>query len=261
MRAYDRRTLVGAGIALLAAPATASAAAQPASTGLGGIWRLRGGGGDGGEATGSFPQSQWSATTLPFTPEGKKAFDSNKPGKGPRLVAPALGNDPIGGANPPGLLRTLIYSRPFEIIQLPDKIVQVFELGRVFRIIYTDGRPVPDEVPAGPYWYGYSVGRWEGDTLVVTTLGLDERAWMDEWGTPFSPDLRTEERWRRTGPDQIGMQMTVTDPAMYTRPWTSSTMTYRRERRGVEPQEIIFAPMDEAFFNANIRDPAGLPPK
>ena len=63
----------------------------------------------------------------------------------------ALGNDPIGGAKPPGLYRALIYTRPFEFMQQADKVVQLFEWGQVWRAIYTDGRPVPDDIPAGPY--------------------------------------------------------------------------------------------------------------
>jgi hypothetical protein len=220
-----------------------------------GVWQLAGG------TSRGFPQSEWSATPLPFTPAGRKAFDDNHPGKGPRLIPAARGNDPIGQANPPGLYRTLIYPRPFEMIQTKDKIVQAFELSRVWRAIYTDGRPVPKDVAAGPYWYGYSVGGWEGDVLVVHTLALDERAWMDEWGTPFTADAKFEERWRRTGPDRLQVTITVTDPAYYSKPWTTAPTSFVRQRKDVEPGEIIFAPIDEEAFNDSIRDPAGLPAK
>jgi hypothetical protein len=236
--------------------AHAQQSAKPAD--FTGVWQLAGGGGGGGNAFAARPQSEWSNESLPFTPKGLEAFQANKPGKGPRMIKPALGNDPIGGANPPGLYRTLIYSRPIEIVQVRGKIVQLFGWGRVFRTIYADGRPVPDDVPQGPFWYGYSVGRWEGDTLVVNTLALDGRAWLDEWGTPFSDDARIEERWQRTAPGKLQLKITVNDPTYYSRPWTSAPVLYNLQH-GVEPEEIIFSPMDENAFNKAIRDPAGLP--
>ena len=250
---YFRNLGLCFGLAAAAAPLALAQQTAKSSVNLSGVW-LAGGG------RGSRPQSEWSTEPLPFTPKGLATFQANKPGKGPRQAPPAFGNDPIGGANPPGLYRALIYSRPFEFVQLPDKLIQMFEWGRVWRAIYTDGRPVPDDVPAGPYWYGYSVGKWEGDTLVVTTLALDERAWFDEWGVPFSGEARVEERWQRIAPDKIQLKITVHDPVTYSKPWTSSPVMYTLQH-GVEPEEIIFSPMDENVFNDRIRNPAGMPAK
>src|SRR2546427_6071525 len=96
---------------------------------LSGIWLQRGGAGGG-------PMSEWSKEPLPFTPAGLAKFNANKPGKGPRAVVPAKGNDPLSDANVPGLLRTLVYARPFQIIPLADKIVQIFEWDRIRREIW-----------------------------------------------------------------------------------------------------------------------------
>jgi hypothetical protein len=232
----------------LAALTLTAAEAQPPD--LSGVWQRSGGRG------GRDAVSQWSSGDLPFTAAGREHLNSNKPGKGPRAVPPAFGNDPMGGANPPGLYRTLVYNRPFEIIQVPGKVVQLFEWDRIHRIIWTDGRPVPEDVPAGPYWYGYSVGHWDGDTLVVTTIGLDSRAFMDEWGTPFSDGARFEERWKRTAPDKMEVTITVTDPETYSKPWTSIPITYTLHPE-TDIEEMIFAPIDEVEFNERIRDPAG----
>jgi hypothetical protein len=225
---------------------------------LDGVW-VRGGG-QGGRGG---PMSQWSNNELPFTPEGRARFDANAPGKGPRQDFPALGNDPLGDSNPPGLYRTLVYNRPFEMIQLEDKVVQMFEWNKAWRTIWTDGRPVPDDIPAGPYWYGYSVGRWEGDTLIVETIGLDGRAWFDEWGTPFSDATHVEERWRRVDAENLELTLTVTDPGIYREPWTSSVANYSAQSKDSpngELLEVIFAPIDEVRFNARIRNPAaGVP--
>lgn len=234
--------------------AATQVAAQTAE--LTGVW-LRASGSD------SYPMSQWSPTALPFTAAGQAAFDANKPGKGPRQQMPAFGNDPLGQANPPGLYRTLVYGRPMEMVQLPDRVIQLFEWGKHWRTIWTDGRPVPDALVAGPFWYGYSVGEWEGDTLVVKTVGLDGRAWLDEWGTPYTDFTEIEERWQRTAPNTLELTITVADPELYAQPWTSDTKAFALQAPtslNGELMEQIFAPIDEIEFNQDIRDRAASKP-
>lgn len=243
------RMIVSALIALLV---PLSAPAQQSD--LSGVW-LR------DSSTEGYPMSQWSPEPLPFTPEGREKFDANIPGKGPRQQMPAKGNDPLGNANPPGLYRTLVYGRPMEIIQMEDKVVQLFEWGKHWRTIWTDGRevPGPDSLVAGPFWYGYSVGQWQGETLVVQTTGLDGRAWLDEWGTPFTDNARIEERWRRRDEDSLELTITVHDPELYEEPWTSATKIFALQSPDSlngELLEQIFAPIDEEEFNERIRDRA-----
>jgi len=241
-------------VSLLALGLGGQAYAQKEVTG---VW-LRGSGSN------KYPQSQWSPAELPFTTTGKAAFDANKPGKGPRQAMPAFGNDPLGQANPPGLYRTLVYGRPIELVQLPDRVIQMFEWGKHWRTIWTDGRAVPDALVAGPFWYGYSVGKWEGDTLVVKTVGLDGRAWLDEWGTPYTDLTEIEERWTRSDDKTLSLTITVTDPELYSKPWTSDVKTYSLETGDPvngELMEQIFAPIDEIQFNQDIRDRAASGPK
>jgi hypothetical protein len=245
-----RNHFLGLGIALVMAIATQAQAAAD----LSGVW------GRDDDAFKKNPESEWSAEKLPFTPMGRAAFEANHPGKGPRLFKnPQERNDPITLGNPAGLMRTLIYYylSPIEFVQAPGRLIQTFELGRVWRPIYLDGRPVPKDMPAGPYWYGHSVGHWEGDTLVVNTMALDSRAWLDEWGTPFSDDARIEERWRRVSPERLELKITVTDPAMYTKPWTSIPVNMKLRKKGAELLETIHAPVDEAVFDNLVAHPAG----
>jgi hypothetical protein len=226
------------------------------SSELTGVW-LRASGSN------SYPMSQWSPEELPFTAAGRAVFDANKPGKGPRQQMPAFGNDPLGQANPPGLYRTLVYGRPMEMVQLPDRVIQLFEWGKHWRTIWTDGRPVPDALVAGPFWYGYSVGEWQGDTLVVKTVGLDGRAWLDEWGTPYTDLTEVEERWHRRDAATLELTLTVTDAELYTQPWTSDLKTYSfqtPDSLNGELMEQIFAPIDEIQFNQDIRDRAASGP-
>jgi hypothetical protein len=226
---------------------------------LAGTWMQYGGGLGGG--AGGRPQtaSEWSPEPLPLTPAGLAKLNGNHPGKGPRAGVPAKGNDPLSGANVPGLLRTLVYGRPFQFLPAGDKIVQTFEWFRIWREIWTDGRKMPDD--PDPRFYGYSVSKWDGDTLVVETAGLDPRLWGDEWGMPFSEELRLEERWHRVDRDNLQLTITFTDPKMYTRPWTSELKRFRLQTKGMpdaEMLEVIFTPMDEQDFDKNIRDPSSL---
>ena len=80
--------------------------------------------------------------------------------------------------------------------QLPGLVVMLFESYRSYRQIHTDGRPLPPE-PREPSWFGYSIGKWEGDTLVVETIGVNEKTWLDDSGHPHSDALRIIERFQR----------------------------------------------------------------
>jgi hypothetical protein len=201
--------------------------------------------------------TQWGPSS-PLTSKGLAQVNANKSGKGPRQVPPAFANDLLGDANPPGLLRALVYGRPFRMIVLPDRVVQLFEWTRVWREINTDGRTLPEDI--GPFWYGYSVGKWDGDTLVVDTNNLDARAWLDEWGSPFSESLKLQERWRRTRKNDLSLVLTIDDPVMYTKTWTTNPRAFRFQTKDMpdgELLEVIFAPVDEKSFNERIRNPAG----
>ena len=251
-RKHFRNWSVGLAFSVLAViPAANAQQAKKSSADISGVWvnLIHSPGFKGKE-------SEWTTQPLPFTPKGRAAFEGNHPGKSPRHSASAeVDNDPIREANPTGLFRTMIYFRPFEIVQTPEKVIQLFGFGKNWRVIYTDGRPVPDDVVAGPYWYGFTVGKWEGDTLVATTLALDERAWMDEWGTPFSADARFEERWRRIAPEKLELVVTVKDPTFYTKPWTTDPLIYTL-LHDVNVEEILSAPIDEKEFNEHLRERA-----
>ena len=108
---------------------------------------------------------------------------------------------------------------PKKILQLPGLVVMLFESYRSYRQIHTDGRSLPPE-PREPSWFGYSVGRWENDTLVVETAGVNEKTWLDDSGHPHSDALRIVERFHRPSFGRIDVQVTIDDAKTYVRPWT-----------------------------------------
>jgi hypothetical protein len=110
------------------------------------------------------------------------------------------------------------FPAPYKIVQTPRLILLLYELDTVFRQIFLDGRSLPNDPQ--PY-LGYSVGRWDGDTSVVTTVGFKDQGWLDGMGHPHSGDLHLEERFRRTNTGNMDLQVTINDPAAaYTAPFT-----------------------------------------
>jgi hypothetical protein len=218
---------------------------------ISGVWRLAGG---------NVPRVPTLSNDVPpMTAWGEERFNANKPSFGPRAVVPALGNDPIAQCNPLGLPRIHFFSWPLEIVQTRDKVIQVFEWTRVYRDIWIDGRDLP--IDWEPRWYGYSVGRWEGDTFVVDSIGYDERTWADHFGHPHSEEMRLQERYRRVDRDTLELTMTLNDPKTYTKPWVSETKILKPLPQQGWPyrelREEICAPVNEQFFNDNVRNPAG----
>jgi hypothetical protein len=98
----------------------------------------------------------------------------------------------------------------------------LYEVETIFRQIYTDGRPLPDD--PSPTWLGYSVGRWDGDTFVVDTKGFNDLSWLDARGHGHSEDMRVEERFRRQDYGHMDLTITVTDPKVFTKPITFSVV-------------------------------------
>jgi hypothetical protein len=199
-----------------------------------------------------------SQTPPTFTAEGQKRFDANKPSYGPRAIPPALGNDPMGNCDPLGIPRLLLLENnpgDFEFIQIPGRVLQIFDRHHVHRIIWTDARALPTE--PDPRMLGWSVGRWEGDTFVVESNGFDERTWLDHFGYPHSDEMRLEERYRRLDRDNMQLVITLTDPKIYTQPWVSETKNLRLSPLKDFVDELFCIPSQEQEFNRRLRDPAG----
>jgi len=108
---------------------------------------------------------------------------------------------------------------PARIIQSPNVIAILYE-DLSYRQIFLDGRTLPKD--PNPAWMGYSVGHWDGDTLIVESTGFNERSWLDMGGHPHTEALRTTERFHRTNFGHLDVQVTFEDPKAYKRPWTIS---------------------------------------
>ncbi|MGB6945505.1 MAG: hypothetical protein WBE37_24115 [Bryobacteraceae bacterium] len=107
---------------------------------------------------------------------------------------------------------------PMKIVQTPNLMVVLYEYETIYRQIFTDGRGLPED--PNPTWMGYTIGHWDGDTLVATTAGFNDRTTLDLGGHPHTEALRVTERFRRRDTGHIDLEVTLDDPKAYTRAWT-----------------------------------------
>ena len=128
--------------------------------------------------------------------------------------------NPDGLCLPESTLQLHLDPQPFRIVQTPGAIYIIYETNYGIRTIYTDGRPLPAQGAPQPYWFGYSVGRWDGDTLLVQTNNYRDGGWLDARGSPVTDALKVTERIRRLNYGRIDIELTVDDPKAYTQPFT-----------------------------------------
>jgi len=148
---------------------------------------------------------------LPLQPWAAKLRDERK--------AAGSKDNPDAHCLPMGLMQFHEHPQPRKMIQTPDVVVILYEGNAGVRQIFTDGRPVPKNDPQ-PWWYGYSVGRWDGDTLVVETTGLRDNGWLDIDGTPQTDAAKITERYRRLNYGTMKIDVTIDDPKAFTAPFS-----------------------------------------
>ena len=119
----------------------------------------------------------------------------------------------------------LVPGYPFKIVQTPGVTIVLGEEFNQYRQIFTDGRSLP--VDPNPAWFGYSVGKWEGETFVVETTGFNDQSWLDNGGHPHTDALHLTERFRRGNFGSLELEVTVDDRKAYTKPWKSATVHFK----------------------------------
>lgn len=155
-----------------------------------------------------------------MTPWAEAQYKAAKPSFGPKSVTMEETNDPVYKCFPPGVPRVYLHPFPMQIVQIPGQLIMLYEYDHMVRHIFTDGRAHPDELM--PTWMGHSIGRWDGDTLVVDTVGFNDKSWLDRVGHPHSDQLHLVERIRRVDQNSLQVDFTIEDPKAYTKPITST---------------------------------------
>ena len=169
---------------------------------------------------------------IPFKPWAKALYDYRNQTN--------FADDPNNSCLPGGGTRPTSLISGWEFIQIPEqqRIVRIFErVTRNWQEIHMDGRPHPQEAYDLPTWMGHAVGSWDGDTLVVDTVGFNEGHWMSRYGAPRTVQHHVTERFTRTDYYTLAYQATIDDPGAYTRPWTIAWDI--RWELGEELEEVI----------------------
>lgn len=227
--------------------AQASGGAATAGKDLQGVW-LFGGGGD----TFDLPSN------VPFQDAARKKFDSERNGHGPhRVIDFAQNTDPfITSCDPLGVPRILLANHPFKVVQTPAEVILLYERSHDFREVYMDGREHPKD--PDPSWWGHSIGKWDGDTLVIDSIGFNDKTWLDYQGLPHTEALHVIERYTRVDHDNLRLNLTIDDPKAYTKPW-DVTRNYKLKPWDIGEDVCVHA--NEQHFENGIVGPASAPAK
>jgi hypothetical protein len=186
---------------------------------------------------GGIPTFGFSTEEPPMLPWAAEKYQSARTGlaRGPL----DKGNDklnPILSCFPPGPTRMYTILPPWEIRQLPDVVLLLFESDHWVRRVYLDGRGHPANYPIT--WMGHSIGWYEGDTLVVDTVGTHDQTWIDGFGHPHTEALHIVERFHLLDHDSLQIDLTFDDPKAYARPWTGKKI-FKRAPPGFELLESV----------------------
>jgi len=228
---------------------------------ISGIWQPARGPGDGIMSWGprDMPYDGAPEHDPPYTPLGLQTLHSHKPLEGYLRVLEGLSNDPRNKCDPLGFPRADFYQiRHTEILQNERQVVILYEFEKRWRVIWTDGRELPKDIPQ-PRYYGYSVGKWVDDnTLVVETIGTagDDKLWLDEAGRPASDAMHVEEKFHRADHDHLDLTVTIDDPKMYTKPWVAMKFPMKLQSPDYDVTEMMCIPSEMEQYNKDYGDVA-----
>lgn len=196
----------------------------------------------------------------PMTPWGDAQYKRNR-SNGDYAVATA--NDPLSKCDPMGFPRNVLYQdRGIEFADTPTKMLELWQYQKIWREIWK-GRSLPKNIggdavdaPDARY-YGYSVGHWDGDyTFVIDSNGTDDSTWLDNDAHPHSAELTAEERYTRVDHDSLKMQITITDPKAYAKPWLAAKADFIWHPKQEFEEQLCIPSNATTYFNI-IAGPAG----
>jgi hypothetical protein len=231
---------------------------------LTGMWGPLGGHMGGVQAGGVLakPNNGKPENALPYTPYGLNLYKQHKPAEGFDAVVPDDNNDPRNKCEPLGIPRYNHYNvRLTQIFQDPTKVVILYHYDNRWRVIWTDGRKLPQMVDGGVMidgqlreqrYFGYSVGRWVDDnTLEIQTVGMmpEDRVWLDSTGRPISDQVKVTERLHRTSLDELEWSETIDDPKIYTKPWETMKLPMRLHNPSTDLMEYYCSPIEAELYN------------
>ena len=202
-------------------------------------------GGQGVVEGGDIPYQPWAA-------ERQKENFQKRLTRPTDLKTNETAGDPEAKCYLPGVPRATYMGFPFQIIQTPRLMLITYEYANATRLIHLEGQP---DAPADS-WMGWSIGRWDGDTLVVDVTNQVDRTWFDRSGNFHSDALRVVERYTPVTPYHLSYEATIEDPKVFTRPWKISMPLYRRIEPNAQLLEFKCVEFAEQFMYGHLIDPS-----
>jgi hypothetical protein len=242
--------LVAAAIALVLGPAV-SAQNNARVVNLSGDWlpdRARGGMGQSLSLSDPGGRKRGNEDDIPYQPWARAKTLSEKTSTGPDPQFEATTDPQVVYCEPPGVPHIYLWPIKTRFIQTPEAVYILYEIGPFFRVVWLNEKH-PDD--PDPQWWGHSIGHYEnGDTLVVDTVGLNDKTWLDQMGHPHTDKLHLVERFKRASPTQLEVDMTIDDPGAYTKPWFSHRNLVVATTGFLRYQQICSVRENQQFFDS-----------
>jgi hypothetical protein len=223
---------------------------------LSGDWspdRSRGGMGQSLSLSDAGGRKRGNEDDIPYQPWARAKTLSEKTSTGPDPQFEATTDPQVIYCEPPGVPHIYLWPIKTRFVPTPEAVYILYELGPFFRVVWLNSKH-PDD--PDPTWWGHSIGHYEnGDTLVVDTIGFNDKTWLDQMGHPHTEKLHLIERFKRVSQTQLEVDMTIDDPGAYTKPWLSHRNLVLSTTGFLRYQQICSVRENQTFFN-NVGKPA-----
>ena len=186
---------------------------------------------------------------IPYRPEARAQQQEN--------LQHWLERDPAVKCYMPGVPRATYMPYPFQLVQTPEYVLLAYEFASASRIVYMDR---PDFEAPVDSWMGHNIGRWEGESLVIDVTAQVPDTWLDRSGNHHSVNMHVEERYTALSENHIMYEATITDPEVYTRPWTVRLPLYRRIDDNMQLLEYKCVEFAEELMYGHLRKDPDLTP-
>jgi hypothetical protein len=196
---------------------------------------------------------------IPYQPWAREKTLAEKTSTGPDPKFDETTDPQVIYCEPPGAPHIYLWPIKTKFIQTPQAVYILYELGPFFRVVWLNSKHPADP---DPQWWGNSTGSYEnGDTLVVDTVGFNDKTWLDQMGHPHTEQLHLIERYKRLSHDQLQLDMTIDDPGAYTKPWPARRNFALSDTGFLRYQQICSIRENQQFFDATGKPAVGTPKK
>jgi hypothetical protein len=196
---------------------------------------------------------------IPYQPWARAKTLSEKTSTGPDPKFDETTDPQVIYCEPPSVPHIYLWPIKTKFIQTPEAVYVLYELGPFFRVVWLNSKHPADP---DPQWWGHSIGSYEnGDTLVIDTVGFNDKTWLDQMGHPHTEQLHLIERYKRVNQNQLELDMTIDDPGAYTKPWNSHRNFALSTTGFLRYQQICSVRENQQFFDNTGKPAVGVPPR